>query len=165
MYVCTFVFYLQKEFDFVFLTIFMLHAFYFVLSVYCNDLMYWIASSIMSSCESFPDCCMSGNIFFSFSMSAWLMLDVSSSTSPIFTPMMVVIAADVFHSTDSDRLTSIQSSTAQEKLIIPDKHCGVLFILWGQVRFKRNRQTVFYSFRCWICRMEPASGLGKILKG
>ena len=51
--------------------------------------MYCIASSIMSNCDTFPDCWRSGNIFFSFSISAWLMLDVSSSTSPIFTPIVV----------------------------------------------------------------------------
>ena len=54
--------------------------------------MYCIASRIISNCDNFPDCCNSGNIFFSFSMSAWLMLDVSSSTSPIFTPIVVVMS-------------------------------------------------------------------------
>ena len=93
------------------------HIYY--MSLYCNVFMYCIASSIMSSCESFPDCCRSGNIFFSFSMSAWLMLDVSSSTSPIFTPMMVVIAVDVLHSTDSGRLTIILSSTVHNSLVVP----------------------------------------------
>ena len=93
-----------------------------LISVYCNVLMYFIASRMISSCERFPACWRSGNIFLSFSRSSWLILDVSSSKSSSFTTMIPSVCAcggiDVYWGKDAWELNKFQTPLANNGLSV-----------------------------------------------
>lgn len=94
------------------------------LSLNCKAWIYWIASSIISICDIFPDCSRSGNIFFSFSMSAWLIAVVSTSTVPIFSTIVeeyFKIDEDVFNSEKYHWLTTVTDSRNQNSFFYFNK--------------------------------------------